>query len=123
MHQEAEELKTSHTHARHVFEVDVHPQPSFQRFSDYMRSARERNARILHFAGHGKSHCGFFWLKHESASEYEEISLDIVAGRIKTEAAGERGGTIECVVLNACDTEAMGQTLRTVGIRYVICWR
>ena len=56
MHQEAEELKTSHTHARHVFEVDVHPQPSFQRFSDYMRSARERNARILHFAGHGKSH-------------------------------------------------------------------
>jgi len=52
----------------------------------------------LNFDGHGKSHCGIFWLKHESASEYEVISIDIVAGRIKTEAAGEnRMRGAECV--------------------------
>jgi len=63
-----------------------------------MRSAWERNVRNLNFDGHGKSHCGIFWLKHESASEYEVISIDIVAGRIKTEAAGEnRMRGAECV--------------------------
>jgi len=122
VHDEAEKLKNLFTQARPVFEVDVHPQPSFQIFADCMRSARQRNVRILHFAGHGKSKCGFFWLNHE-ALEYEEVPIDTVAGLIKTEAAGEGAGTIECVVLNACESEEMGTTLRTAGVCHVLCWR
>ena len=33
------------------------------------------------------------------------------------------GGTIECVVLNACETEEMGKKLRSAGVPHVVCWR
>ena len=33
------------------------------------------------------------------------------------------GGTIECVVLNACETEEMGKKLRSAGVSHVVCWR
>jgi hypothetical protein len=38
-------------------------------------------------------------------------------------AGGANGGTIECVVLNACDTEDMGKKLRSAGASHVVCWR
>jgi CHAT domain-containing protein len=85
------------------------PQPSFHTFKSSLRSAKERNVRLLHFAGHGESRCGFFWLKDPAVStEDEEVSLDTFIGILKTELAGTNGGTIECVVLNACETEDMG---------------
>ena len=123
VHKEAEELKMSLTHGRNVYNVSIHAQPSFQKFSECMRSARKRNVCILHFAGHGHSQHGFFWLKHGAATEYEEVQLDKFAGLIKTELAGSDVGGIECVVLNACETEKMGKILRTAGVRHIVCWR
>ena len=90
-----------------------------------MMSARDRNVRILHFAGHSKTRCGFFWLKSQTfATEYEEIPIERVAKLLKpvTARAGG-GGTIECVMLNACETEGMGKKLREIGVGHVICWR
>jgi hypothetical protein len=103
--------------------MHVHPQPSFDTFKSSMRSAKERNVRLLHLAGHGESRCGFFWLKDQAVStEYEEVSLDTFIGILETELAGANG-TIECVVLNACETEDMGKKLRSAGVSHVVCWR
>ena len=30
---------------------------------------------------------------------------------------------IECVLMNACETEDRGQKLRKAGVPYVVCWR
>jgi GTPase SAR1 family protein len=121
---EAQELRSSLECGRQVLDVSIHPQPSFDAFSQSMHSARERNVRVLHLAGHGGRRCGFFWLKNQAAStEYEEISLDRFARIVKTELAGDNGGTIECVVLNACETEEMGKNLRGAGALHVVCWR
>jgi hypothetical protein len=63
------------------------------------------------------------WLKSSAAStEYEEIPIDKLSKILKTEAAAN-GGTIECVVLNACETEEMGKKLRSAGVSHVVCWR
>jgi hypothetical protein len=124
VHKEAQVLMSSLSGGRRVFEMHVHPQPSFDTFKSQMRSAKERNVRLLHLAGHGESRCGFFWLKDQAVStEYEEVSLDTFIGILKTELAGANGGTIECVVLNACDTEDMGKKLRSAGASHVVCWR
>ena len=122
---EAQELNMLFTHARACFHFHPNPQPTFEHFSDCMMNARERNVRILHLAGHGQSQCGFFWLKNSfTATEYEAIPTDRFTGLIKTEVAGPGGGgTIECVVLNACETEKMGKALRTAGVWHVVCWR
>jgi hypothetical protein len=40
---------------------------------------------------------------------------------LKTEAVANEG-TIECVVLNACETEEMGKKLRNAGVSHVVCW-
>ena len=37
--------------------------------------------------------------------------------------AGANGGSIEGVVLNACETEDMGEKLRSAGVSHVVCWR
>jgi hypothetical protein len=87
-----------------------------------MLSAREKNVRILLLSGHGKSHCGFLWLKDES-SEYDDIKPDRFVKLFSPVAAGTAGGTIECVVLNACETEDIGKKLRKAGVPYVVCWR
>jgi hypothetical protein len=68
--------------------------------------------------------CGFLWLRNQAVStEYEQISLDTFIGILKTELPGANGGTIECVVLNACETEDMGKKLRGAGVSHVVCWR
>jgi hypothetical protein len=124
VHREAQELQNFLEGGRQVLQMNIHPQPSFDDFSKSMRSARERNVRLLHLAGHGELRCGFLWLKNQAAStEYEEISLDTFVQILKTELAGANGGTIECVVLNACETEEMGKKLIVAGVSYVVCWR
>ena len=124
VHKEAQELQSSLSGGRRVFEVCINSQPSFDTFSRSMRSARERNVRLLHLSGHGGSRCGFFWLKDQAVStEYEEISIDKFVGILRTEVAGANGGSIECVVLNACETEDMGKKLRSTGVSHVVCWR
>ena len=123
-HTEAEELVKRLQRSRPIFEVDVHAQPSFKDFSDSLLSAREKNVRILLLSGHGKSHCGFFWLKDKVSAEYEEIEPDRFVKLFPPVAAGAgRGGTIVCVVLHACETEDIGKKLRKAGVPYVVCWR
>jgi hypothetical protein len=85
VHKEAQELKRCLSGGRRVFEVSVNPQPSFDTFNIIIRSAKERNVRLLHLAGHGESRCGFFWLKDQAVStEYEEVLLDTFLGILKT---------------------------------------
>ena len=124
VHQEAQELMTMFTDVRASFVVRVHPQPCFKHFTDSMQSARGRNVRLLHLAGHNNTKCEFFWLKASAGStEYEAIPIDKLIGILKTEAVGANGGTIECVVLNACETAEMGKKLRSAGVSHVVCWR
>ena len=52
VHKEAQELKTSFTHARSV-RIDVNPQPTFEDFSSRLLSARQCNVRGLHLTGYG----------------------------------------------------------------------
>ena len=82
-HKEAEELRML-LNRRREFEVSIHPQPTFQYFSDCMRNASERNVRNLHFSGHGKSRWGFFWLK-QGALEYDNIPMEKFVRLFKTE--------------------------------------
>ena len=66
VHKEAQVLTSSLSGGRRVFEMQTHAQPWFGAFESSMRSARERNVRLLHLAGHGGSRCGFFWLKNQA---------------------------------------------------------
>jgi hypothetical protein len=59
LHREAEKLMLGFEHARSLFEVDVHAQPTYKSFLDCILSARERNVRVLHLAGHSTARCGF----------------------------------------------------------------
>ncbi len=124
---EAQELSKLFAH-REVFTFKINPQPCFQDFTDSVRSARWRNVRVLHLTGQGGSKCCFFLLKNPAVSttEYDdEISIGRFANILRPECVGggQGKGTIECVVLNACETEQMGKTLRGVGLLHVVCWR
>jgi hypothetical protein len=123
---EAQELMNRLQRSRPIFEVDVHAQPSFKTFSDSLLSTVARNVRMLLLSGHGQSHCGFLWLKarldEASATEYEEIEPNRFVKLFSPVSAGA-GGTIECVVLNACETEGIGKKLRNAGVPHVVCWR
>jgi Leucine-rich repeat (LRR) protein/GTPase SAR1 family protein len=124
-HKEAQDLTEllEKSNNRRVFEVKLYPQPTFKCFSDRMRTAAERNVRHLLFSGHGQSRWGFFWLK-EGACEYEKIPTEHFLELFETEVAGAHGrGTIEGVVLNACDTEDLGKKLIDAGVQHVVCWR
>jgi len=124
VHNEAQALTSKLSGGRRVFEILVHSQPSFDTFKRSMRSAKERTVRVLHLSGHGEFQCGFFWLKNQVVStEYEQVSLDTFIRILQTEMDGASGGTIECVVLNACETEEMGKKLRGAGVSYVVCWQ
>ena len=104
LHNEAETLMLGFEHPRSLFEVDVHAQPTLKNFLDCMLGARERNVRVLHLAGHSTARCGFAWLNETSSAEYQEVDIEEFAKLFETEAFG-RNGTIECVVLNACESD------------------
>ena len=123
IHKEAEQLMLGFTHPRSAFTVDIYSQPTIKDFADVMASVAHKNVRIVHFSGHGETDVGFFWLNTKS-NEYEQTSLDFFAGLFKTESAGSRDrGTVDCVVLNACNTEMLGQRIRLAGVPHVVCWR
>jgi hypothetical protein len=64
--------------------------------------------------------------RHESGSEMEmrdpEDVAFCIAGASRGVATRAGGGTIECVVLNACHTYSLVAALRRKGVRYVVCW-
>jgi len=125
VHKEAQTFTDYFANSSSSFELDIHAQPLFHAFSDALLESRQRNIRILHFAGHGQDRCGFMWLKDREAREYDKNTrMDDFVACFKTEAHGRyKGGTIECVVLNACETEAVGKKLRGHGVPHVVCWR
>jgi hypothetical protein len=125
-HKEAEKLTMlfQKSNRRREFEVSFHQQPIFTIFSECMRTAAERNVCHLLFCGHGQSQWGFFWLKDVDAKEYEKNPTEKFVRLFTTEVAGAHArGTIEGVVLNACDTEDLGKKLRDAGVPHVVCWR
>jgi len=123
IHNEAEHMMLDFTHPRSFFTMRIYPQPTIQHFAEVMRGVTFNNVRILHFSGHGDSKNGFFWL-NEAATGYEQTSVDFFTGLFRTEVVGlQKGGTVECVVLNACSTEKLGRELRAVGVPHVVCWQ
>jgi serine/threonine protein kinase len=103
----------------------INPKPTFQDFQNSMSDAHLRNVRIVHLSGHFLR--GFCWLK-EGGAEYDLRSPDEIAEIVKSLRQRQLNwagveGTIECVVLNAANTEGWGQKLRDIGVSHVVCWR
>jgi len=68
---EAQKLIKLFQDGRSKFISQVHAKPSFEIFQDALLHAQQNNVRILHFASHGRTSCGLFWLKAGSGTEYE----------------------------------------------------
>ncbi len=104
----------------------INPKPTFQVFANCLRDAHLRNVRILHLSGHADK-AGYSWLM-EGGTEYDKKSPDEIAEIVKSlrqrqlNWAGVQG-TVECVVLNACQSEYLGKKLREIGVPHVVCWR
>jgi hypothetical protein len=126
LHKEAEKLMLGFTHPSSLFEVDIHPQPTFQMFDDCLLGVRQNNIRVVHLAGHNTSRCGFFWVGEGSSAKYDPTKPETLAILFKPvvfKAEDAESSGIECVVLNACETEDLGKKLREHGVPHVICWR
>ena len=125
VNKEAQTFSDNFANSTSSFEPDIHAQPSFRIFSDAVQQSQQRNIRILHIAEHGQDRCGFMWLNDREAREYDEGStVDDLAAFFRTEAHGRyKVRTIECVVLNACETEEVGKMLRDHGMPNVVCWQ
>ena len=125
VHGEAQEMMRKHMDPEFAFDCDVNPQPTFSDFKKFLTSHHGFNVRVLHFAGHGEQNFGFIWNEdHPSIATpavYDMGELCSLVGRV---AVGQTlTGTVECVVLNACQTEMLGKRMRSAGVRNVVCWR
>jgi hypothetical protein len=103
-------------------------EPTFETFKKEIQGAIKKNVRVAHLAGHGSILDGLLWFKKQerqsSGPDYDAVPLQKFAGVFKIVSAGsEDGGTVECVVLNACETETVGKLLRQNGVPHVVCWR
>ena len=129
VHGEAQEIHNLFSDERgRDFEFRHNPEPTFQMFSDQMLSVKRRNVRIVHFSGHGSTKDGLSWFKNTAATsaamDSEKISTHSFTQLFEPVAAlSAEGGTVECVFLNACESETVGEGLRECGVPYVVCWR
>ena len=96
--------------------------------------AKNDNVRVVHLGGHGEgSGLGFVWPVDGSSSAQSggtpvvtaapldaEIFLELI--KLELPPKGEMAWGVECVFLNACAQLAMGERLREVGVRWVVCW-
>jgi hypothetical protein len=102
-------------HQRSFCEVDIHAKPTFENFTGSMLVAKEKNTRIVHSSGHNTSRCGFFCLKNRESTAYEQQPIATFAKIFETVqkvlSNYRGGGTIECVILNASETEEVGKRL------------
>eukprot|EP00277_Geminigera_cryophila_P013459 CAMPEP_0179444644 /NCGR_PEP_ID=MMETSP0799-20121207/28080_1 /TAXON_ID=46947 /ORGANISM="Geminigera cryophila, Strain CCMP2564" /LENGTH=1038 /DNA_ID=CAMNT_0021231873 /DNA_START=47 /DNA_END=3165 /DNA_ORIENTATION=+ len=103
------------------WEYSMNLEPTIEDLYSSIESARQRNVRVLHLAGHGREKCSFIWNASDSATARREFDVDAICLAIGS-VAGKKG-PMECVVLNACSTEKMGRLLLQQGVPYVICWR
>jgi len=121
---EAQIMTNLFSEGRSVLDVQVHVEPTFDMFKDVLLNARRNNVRILHVAGDGRRACGFFWKKQSVTTEYEQVPIDQFTKIFNTRGSTTTWfGSLECVVLNACQTEPLGKGLRSYGVPNVICWR
>ena len=104
-----------------AWDCSVNPQPTLDDLYCSISSAKPRNMRGMHLAGHSKKTCGFIWNKDDGARESREFDVEAVALAIG--AVAGKNGPLEFVNLNACATERMGRLLRERGVPYVVCWR
>jgi hypothetical protein len=86
-----------------------------------IETARQRNMRMLHLAGHAKKQCGFIWNANDEATASKTFDVEAISLAIGA-VAGQQG-PLECVVLNAYSTLKMGQLLRQRGVPNVLCWQ
>jgi hypothetical protein len=107
-------------------ELDCFPQPTFEGFKEAMRNCPARNVFMAYFSGHCSEGGQLCFSRNESGSEMEMRDLEDVAFYIAGASRGVTtragGGTIECVLLNACHTYSLAAALRRKGVRYVVCW-
>ena len=92
--------------------------------------AKNDNVRVVHLGGHGeKSGLGFVWPVDASSGAKSvvtaapldaKIFLELIKLELPPQA--EMAWGVECVFLNACAQLAMGEGLREVGVRWVLCW-
>ena len=106
-----------------MFDLRMHPQPTFESFVRQMGACDSSEIRVVHLSGHGDSKNGFWWLKEGSKSEFDLKSPEEVADVIALHVDGGPTQTsVECVVLNACQSYGMGRRLFELGVRNVVCW-
>jgi hypothetical protein len=99
---------------------------TFEGFRDAMRNCPARNVFMAYFSGHCSEGGQLCFSRNESGSEMEmrdpEDVAFCIAGASRDVATRAGGGTIECVLLNACHTYSLAVALRRKGVRYVVCW-
>jgi GTPase SAR1 family protein len=129
VHGEAQQIYDLFSDDRSIaFTFAQNAEPTFATFTKEMHQAIRKNVRVVHLAGHGSTVDGLLWFKQQerqsSGPDYEKVPVQNFAGVFKIVSAGsEDGGTVECVVLNACETETVGKLLRHNGVPHVVCWR
>jgi len=108
------------------FELDCFPMPTFDIFQDLIRDSAAQNVVVAYFAGHCGEGGALCFNTVGSNVEMEMLGPDQVAPVIARASNGVSaragGATIECVVLNACHTRALGVALRAKGVAHVVCW-
>eukprot|EP00961_Rhodomonas_salina_P205725 2776655-Rhodomonas_salina.2 len=102
------------------FALETNPRPTWKEFVDVLTYSRQNNVVLVHLAGHADDFL-FDFLTDESALTVEGVSPEDIAKMLCLHST-VRGGSVECVVLNACNTELLAQMLRDGGIQHVVCW-
>ncbi len=107
-------------------ELDCFPQPTFEGFREAIHNCPARNVFMAYFWGHCSEGGQLCFSRNESGSEMEmrdpEDVAFCIAGASRGVATWAGGGTIECVLLNACHTYSLAAALRRKGVRCVVCW-
>ena len=92
--------------------------------NELRQELRTRPPRAFMFIGHANVQ-----LEGQRTLAFTDRRRELVAVRPETLASmlGQfspaRGGPLELVFLNGCESEALGQAVRRAGIPYVVCWR
>lgn len=92
--------------------------------NELRQELRTRPPRAFMFIGHANIE-----LEGQRTLAFTDRRRELVAVRPETLASmlGQfspaRGGPLELVFLNGCESEALGQAVRRAGIPHVVCWR
>lgn len=122
VHAEAQRLLVEHKKSG-IYDVEIHPQPTFSDFLDTMLAAGKTDVRILHFMGHGNSHGDLFWVKDGESRQSVRLSLSLHTESLELALKQSvQGRTLELCVLNSCSSLELGTKLREIGLKNAVCW-